>query len=84
MNIIFGCAGSLLLHVGLSLVAASRAHSVAVRRLLTAVSFLAAEHGALGTQPSVDVVHELSWPMACGIFLNQGSNPCPLHWHVDS
>ena len=22
--------------------------------------------------------------MACGIFLDQGSNPCPLHWQVDS
>ena len=22
--------------------------------------------------------------MAYGIFLNQGSNPCPLHWHTDS
>ena len=21
---------------------------------------------------------------ACGIFLDQGSNPCPLHWQVDS
>ena len=23
-------------------------------------------------------------PVACGIFLDQGSNPCPLHWQVDS
>ena len=34
------------------------------------------------------VVHGLgtwfSCPMACGIFLNQGSNPCPLHCQVDS
>ena len=22
--------------------------------------------------------------MACGIFLDQGSNPCPLHWQEDS
>ena len=22
--------------------------------------------------------------MACGIFLDQGSNPCPLHWQADS
>ena len=26
----------------------------------------------------------LSCPMACGIFPDQGSNPCPLHWQVDS
>jgi len=84
MNIIFGRAGSLLMRVGLSLAVAGRAYSVVVPRLLTAVSFLAAEHGALGTQASVDVVHELSWPLACGIFPNQGSNPCPLRWQVDS
>ena len=22
--------------------------------------------------------------MACGIFLDQGSNQCPLHWQMDS
>ena len=25
-----------------------------------------------------------SWSMACGIFQNQGLNPCLLHWQVDS
>ena len=25
-----------------------------------------------------------SWSMACGIFLNQGLNPCPLHWQAHS
>ena len=24
------------------------------------------------------------WPAACGFFLGQGSNLCPLHWQVDS
>ena len=34
---------------------------------------------------SVVVVHDgLSCSAACGIFLNQGSNPCPLHWQADS
>ena len=33
---------------------------------------------------SVVVVHWLSGPTACGIFPNQGSNPCPLHRQVDS
>ena len=33
---------------------------------------------------SVVVVHGLSCSVACGIFLDQGSNPCPLHWQVDS
>ena len=33
---------------------------------------------------SVVVVHGLSCSVACGIFPGQGSNPCPLHWQVDS
>ena len=39
---------------------------------------------ALGCLGSVVVVHGLSCPVACRIFLDQGSNPCPLHWQVDS
>ena len=30
------------------------------------------------------MAHRLSCSMACGIFLGQGSNPCPLHWQADS
>ena len=30
------------------------------------------------------VVHRLSCSAACGIFLDQGSNPCPLPWQVNS
>ena len=30
------------------------------------------------------VVHELSYPEACGIFPDEGSNPRPLHWQADS
>ena len=33
---------------------------------------------------SVVVVHGLSCSVACEIFLDQGSNPCPLHWQADS
>ena len=33
---------------------------------------------------SVVVAHRLSCSMACGILPDQGSNPCPLHWQVDS
>ena len=33
---------------------------------------------------SAVAAHGLSCSTACGIFLDQGSNPCPLHWHVDS
>ena len=33
---------------------------------------------------SVVVVHGLSCSAACEIFPDKGSNPCPLHWQVDS
>ena len=40
-----GCAGSLLLHAGFSLVVASWGYSVVVRGLLIAVASLVVEHG---------------------------------------
>ena len=33
---------------------------------------------------SVVAVHGLSCSVASGIFPDQGSNPCPLHWQADS
>ena len=33
---------------------------------------------------SVVVAHGLSCSRACGIFPDEGSNPCPLNWQVDS
>ena len=30
------------------------------------------------------MAHGLGYPMACGIFPDQGSNLCFLHWQVDS
>ena len=33
---------------------------------------------------SVLVALRLSWSAACGIFPEQGSNPCPLCWQADS
>ena len=33
---------------------------------------------------SVAVAHGLSCSAACGIFPDQGSNPCALHWQADS
>ena len=33
---------------------------------------------------SVAVAHWPSCSAACGIFLDQGSNPCLLHWQADS
>ena len=76
------------------LVVESRGYSlVAVHSLLIAVDSLCAGLGAhrfasYSTQPSVcgfrALEHRLSGPEACGIFLDQGSNPCSLHWQVDS
>ena len=64
---------------------------IAVRRFLIAVASLVAEHGlqAHGLQQlwhagSVVAAHGLSCSVACGIFPDQGSNPCPLHWQADS
>ena len=63
---------------------------VVVRGLLIAVASLV-EHGlqARGLQQmwcagSVVWAHGLSCSAACGIFPDQGSNPCPLHWQADS
>ena len=39
---------------------------------------------ALGALASLVVAHGLKCPVACGIFPDQGSNRCPLHWQADS
>ena len=56
---------------------------IVVRRLLIAVASCCGAR-VLGTRASVVVVHGLSCSTVCGIFLDQGSNPCPLHWQADS
>ena len=38
----------------------------------------------LQSTDSVVVAHRLSCSTACGIFPDQGSNPCPLHWQAGS
>ena len=68
----------------LSLVAASRGYFlVAMHKILIAVASLVAEHRLLGARASVAEAHELSCPMACGIFPDQGLNLGPLHWQED-
>ena len=64
---------------------------IVVCGLLIAVASLVAEHGlqAHGLQQlwhagSVVVAHGLSCSAACGVFPDQGSNPCSLHWQADS
>ena len=68
----------MLLH-RLSLVAVSRGYCWVVRGFLTVVAPLALEHRLSGEQASIVVAHKLSCSEACGIFLDWGSNPCPLH-----
>ena len=71
--------------LGLTLVVASRAYSpVAGRGFLFVVASPVAAHRLQGVQASVVVVRRLTCPEACGVFLEQGSNPCPLLWEADS
>ena len=77
-----------MLPVGFSLVAVNRGCSLAVvPELLLAVVSLVAEHELQGEQASVAAAHGPSHSAACGIFPDQGSNPCPCtgrlilnHW----
>ena len=59
---------------------------IAVRGPLTVVASPVAEHRLQTPRRagSVVVAHGLSRSAACGIFPDQGSNPCPLHWQADS
>ena len=81
---------------GFSVDMVSRAALVAVRRLLTVVASLVAEHRLWGAWPSVvsapglyspgsvAVVHGPGCPKAYGTLPDQVLNPCPLHLQVDS
>ena len=51
--------------------------------LLTAVASLV-EEPRLKRWASVAVAHTLNCSMGCGIFPDQGSNPCPLLRQADS
>ena len=80
----FGCAKALLLH-GLSLVVESGASSpVAVLELLPGEASLVAEQRLSGAWASAVVALGLGSYAACGIFPDQGSNPCILHRQADS
>ena len=69
---------------GLSLVAASGGHSSS-RCVGLSLSWPLLLRGT-GSRcaGSVVVAHGPSCSAACGIFPDQGSNPCPLHWQADS
>ena len=67
---------------GLSLVAASGGHSSSrCAGLPLSRPLLLRSSRRAG---SAVVAHGLSCSAACGIFPDQGLNPCPLHWQADS
>ena len=69
----------------LSLVAASGGYSSSCsRRASHCHGFFCCKVQALGAWALVAVAHCLSCPVACGVFLDQGLNLCPLLWQADS
>ena len=69
---------------GLSLVAASGGHSSSrCAGLSLSQPLLLRSTGSRGAGSAI-VAHGPSRAAACGIFPDQGSNPCPLHWQADS
>ena len=54
-----------------------------VHGLLISVASPVAELGLLGSQASVVVAHGLSCATACGTFLDQELNLCPLPWPLE-
>ena len=69
---------------GLSLVVASRDHSSSRCVGLSLSRPLLFWSTGSRCAGSVIVAHGPSYSVACGIFRDQGSNPCPLHWQADS
>ena len=69
---------------GLSLVVASGGHSSSRCAGLSLSWPLLLRSTGSRRAGSVIVAHGPSCSAACGIFPDQGSNPCPLHWQADS
>ena len=69
---------------GLSLVAASGGHSSSQCAGLSLSRPLLLRSTGSRCAGSVVVAHGPSCAAACGIFPDQGSNPCPLHWQAES
>ena len=69
---------------GLSLVVASGRHSSSRCAGLSLSQPLLLRSTGSRRAGSVIVAHGPSCSVACGIFPDQGSNPCPLHWQADS
>ena len=69
---------------GLSPVAASGGHSSSRCAGLSLSRPLLLRSTGSRCPGSVVVAHGPSCSVACGIFPDQGLNPCPVHWQTDS
>ena len=69
---------------GLPLVVASGDHSSSQCTGLSLSRPLLLQSTGSRRAGSVVVAHGPSCSASCGIFPDQGSNPCPLHWQADS
>ena len=69
---------------GLSPVAESGGHSSSPCAGLSLSQPLSLQSTSSRRAGSVVVAHRPSYSAACGIFPDQGSNPCHLHWQADS
>ena len=68
-----------------SLASGQRGYSLIVgSRLFIAVVSHVVDHGHQGALASVVLARGLSCSAACGLFTEQGSSACLLHWQVDS
>ena len=93
---IFGCVGSPLLHMGFFYLQRAGATLCCGAQASHCGGFSCCGAWALGVRASVVAARglssfgsralepRLSCSAACGIFLDQGSKPCSLHWQVDS
>ena len=80
----FGCFWVFVSVRGLSPVVASGSHSSLPCVGLSLSRPLPLRSTGSRCVGSVLVAHGLSCSVACGIFPDQGSNPCFLHWQADS
>ena len=79
-----GCVGSFVTACRLSLVVVSGSYSLLRCAGFSLWWLLLLRSTGSRCAGSVVVVHGLSCSVACGIFPDQGSHPCPLHWQADS
>ena len=84
MEVDNGSFSLVLLFAALGLRCCTQGFSSCGMRASDTVASLVEEPGLKGMWASVVVACRLSCSMACGLFLEQGLNLCPLNWQVDS